>query len=79
MTAPMATQPDVCGECSGRGGFYSDNGPAPRWETCDYCEGAGDWDDIGYIEPVRSPVMMGGFTEAVPHSVHGFAIVDRAA
>ena len=60
----MARARDVCSECSGRGWFYCDAGPSGDTETCSYCDGAGDWDDLGLIEraPVRSPVLMGGAT-----------------
>jgi hypothetical protein len=34
-----------CGECNGRGWFYSDNGPAPRTVECADCDGAGEWED----------------------------------
>jgi hypothetical protein len=37
---------DICQECLGRRGFYSDTGPAPRWEVCDYCSGAGSFEEL---------------------------------
>jgi DnaJ-class molecular chaperone len=66
----------TCTECSGRGWFYSDTGPSGDRDVCNSCDGAGDWDDTGYIERavVRSPVMMGAACfdgEVVSPSVAG--------
>lgn len=66
----------VCTECSGRGWFYSDTGPSGDRDVCNSCDGAGDWDDTGYIERavVRSPVMMG-----FERSPDGFIHLGEAA
>jgi len=42
----LPTEEVVCGECKGRGYFWSDTGPAPRQESCDECSGSG----FNYIE-----------------------------
>lgn len=47
-----------CRECDGRRGFYSDSGPAPRWEVCPDCDGAGSW--------VRFTELRGGFVVDAP-------------
>jgi hypothetical protein len=53
---PYASAKDrkTCSECEGRRGFYSDTGPAPRWEACDYCDGAGTF---GAFVPDLSPAV----------------------
>ena len=49
--APMAAAIEAyaslytpCPECNGHRGGYSDNGPAPRWVACDWCDGAGSFE-----------------------------------
>lgn len=62
MTHAQANGRTRCRECDGRRGFYSDSGPAPRWEVCPDCDGAGSWDE----EPVRFTELRGGFVVDAP-------------
>jgi len=42
----LPTEEVPCSDCRGRGYFWSNNGPAPRQESCDECSGSG----FNYIE-----------------------------
>lgn len=78
MTAPMATQPAYRAHWDRGDGYDARDPNAPFVPSCAGCD-ALIFDGVCADCTVTLTEEAAQFTRAVPHPVHGFAIVDRAA